>query len=75
METRIKKWGNSYALRIPKEAMKIFQLRENAVLYFSKEKDKIVLRQQSKREIIAEMMKGATRQEETDWGPPVGKEL
>lgn len=74
MKLQVKKWGNSYALRIPKELACSLQLKENTVLYASKEDDKITLKRMTKRELLAEIMKGAKRQEETDWGEPRGKE-
>jgi len=74
MKLQVKKWGNSYGLRIPKELVSSMQLKENTILYASKEQDKLVLQRLSKREILDIILKDAKPQKAIDWGAPRGKE-
>ena len=47
MRTSIAKWGNSLAVRVPKEAAAAAGLREGAILDLTLEGDAIVLRRRS----------------------------
>lgn len=79
MLTKISKWGNSRALRIPK------QLAVEAGLDFGSEVEILVANGQLRivpphapsytlEELVAQITP-ENRHGEVDWGPPVGKEI
>ncbi len=43
MTTKIRKWGNSYAMRIPKEIMKEMHFREGSPVSFSIEGKSVIV--------------------------------
>lgn len=43
MQTSVKKWGNSLAIRLPSAIIESFQLNDNVVLDIKIQKDKIIL--------------------------------
>ncbi len=43
MTTKIQKWGNSYAMRIPKEIVKEMHFREGSPVSFSIEGDSVIV--------------------------------
>jgi antitoxin MazE len=78
MKTRVQKWGNSLALRIPKSFAEEAGLREDAPVELSLVRGKLVVQriappltlEQMLREITDENLPG-----EWDTGPAVGKEV
>ena len=74
MIVRVKKWGNSYALRLPSRIVEAMNLAEESPLEMSEEEGVIVLRQEEKRVRLQRLLLEAEPQEEIDWGEPVGKE-
>jgi antitoxin MazE len=83
METELARWGNSLAVRIPKEALQRAGLREGDSLTLSStRKGEIQLRSRRKRKpksLTLEQMVARITPENMhsrlDWGPPQGKEL
>jgi antitoxin MazE len=81
MQTRIQKWGNSLAVRIPKTLMDQTRLKKNSLIDMTFENGKIVIlpaRKRKRKCTIDELLKGITkenRHEELGFGPPVGKEI
>ncbi len=79
MTTKVQKWGNSYAVRIPKDIVKETHLREGSSVSFSVEGDSIILSHTKKpKYTLDELMKDfnkETQHELVDWGPDVGKEI
>jgi antitoxin MazE len=80
MKGSICKWGNSYAIRIPKSLLDDFELKENSVIYLEKQKNGIILIPQKSEETLAELVAKITPEnkpsfEDVDWGEPVGKEF
>lgn len=73
MRTKIAKWGNSYALRLPKQLVEELQL-EKAELQLESEGGAIILRKPSKELQLKELLKGMQQQKEMDWGAGRGKE-
>lgn len=79
MTTKYQKWGNSLAVRIPKEIVREVEIREGSAVSFSVENGAIVLSSPKKpKYTIEELVKGITREnmhELVDWGPDVGNEI
>ena len=78
MTTQLAKWGNSLALRIPKNIAAEANVEDGDAVDVSVENGAIVVRATVKRYTIEELvadMSPDNRHGETDWGPPVGKEV
>ncbi len=79
-KTKIKKWGNSLAIRLPKTSVDLLNLKENSLVSFDYDKKQIVIKPEKKKNVFT--LKGLTDKitkdnlhEEIDWGKPVGKEV
>jgi antitoxin MazE len=83
MVTKIKKWGNSLAIRIPKVAVKEMKIREGIQVDFNFDENKITITPKKKKKekrkyTLEELVSKITpenRYEEIDFGPPLGKEI
>lgn len=79
MQTKIKKWGNSLALRIPKLLALDVNLKQNELVDLSIDKDSIIITPIGEKEYSLEkLLKGVTKNNlhgEFDTGTPVGKEV
>jgi len=78
MKTKIKKWGNSLALRIPKYLASDANLDLNAWVDMSIDKDSIIIKpihdkKYSLKKLLAEVSENNLHGE-IDSGAPVGKE-
>ena len=78
MIARIRKWGNSLGVRIPKNIAQDARIEEGSSVELSVEEGRLIIAPRNKRKyalkdlvdkITPENMHG-----ETDWGPAVGKE-
>ncbi len=78
MFTQIKKWGNSNAVRIPKELLDTLGLKENDKIEIRIENSKLIIepiyKHRSLEERIAEF-DGEFNYGEWDTGSPKGKEV
>lgn len=78
MLTRMQKWGNSYAVRLPKAVVQESGLKEGEALQVDVVKRHIRLRRPAKREYsLDELVSGikrSNRHEEVDFGVPEGRE-
>jgi antitoxin MazE len=78
MRTRIQKWGNSLAVRIPKSFATEARLEQDAVVELSLVDGRLVMVPVTEPEVTLEqLLAGITkenRHDEIDWGPAVGKE-
>lgn len=79
MKTRVQKWGNSLAIRIPKVLADDAGLREDAPVELELDLGELRIRALEKPlytldELLAHT-DGPDPHGETDWGPPVGKEV
>ena len=78
MQTKIKKWGNSLALRIPKLLALDVNLKQNELVDLSIDKDSIIITPIGEKEYSLEkLLKGITKNNlhgEFNTGAPVGKE-
>ncbi len=75
MKARIAKWGNSYALRIPKQVVDDLELSENSDLVLQIRENSFVISKISKEQQLHELLKNVKPQQALDWGPPRGKEV
>ena len=79
MQTKITKWGNSLALRIPKSFALDANLRQNELVDISIDKEKIIITPIGKKEYsLDELLEGVSEDnlhDEFDTGVPVGKEI
>ncbi|MCE9553517.1 MAG: AbrB/MazE/SpoVT family DNA-binding domain-containing protein [Planctomycetes bacterium] len=78
MKTRVQKWGNSLALRIPKSFAVEAGFSTNATVELSIVKGKLVVQSADpKRPTLAELLRGVTKKNapgEWNTGLAVGKE-
>ena len=77
-QTRLAKWGNSLAVRIPHSVAREAKLNEGDSVNLSlTEEGGIILSPARRRYTLDELVSKITsrnRHAETEWGPPVGKE-
>ena len=79
MQTKIKKWGNSLALRIPKSFALNANLRQDELVDISIDKEKIIITPIGKKEYSLDELLECVSEDnlhgEFDTGVPVGKEI
>ena len=90
MLTKIKKWGNSQGIRIPKAFLETLNISNDDEVEIMTEQETIVIKKINKKELITIkdrlenfygkkleeiLSKISEPQEEIDWGKPVGKEI
>lgn len=79
MQTQIKKWGNSLALRIPKSFALDANLRQNEIVDLSIEKERIIITPAGEKEYsLDELLEGVNENNlhgEFNTGAPAGKEI
>ena len=79
MQAKIKKWGNSLALRIPKSFALSAKLRQDELVDLSIEQEKIIITPIGEKEYsLDELLEGVSESNlhgECDTGTPVGKEI
>ena len=79
MTTKIQKWGNSLAIRIPKEFANSIHIEEGSDISFSVKGQTLVIKEQKKKVYtLRDLLKGYNtkdKHEETIWGAFVGKEI
>jgi len=79
MQTQIKKWGNSLALRIPKLLALDANLKQNKLVDISFDKGSIIITPIDEKEYSLEkLLEGVSKNNlhgEFDTGTPVGKEI
>lgn len=79
MKTRVQKWGNSLALRIPKSFAAEAGLQADAAVEMSLVKGKLIVQRIASSPLTLEQLLSAITDEnlpgEWDTGPAVGKEV
>jgi len=79
MQTKIQKWGNSLALRIPKSFALNVNLKQNELVDISIDKDKIIISPIApKKYSLEDLLEGVSENNlhgEFDTGAPAGKEI
>lgn len=78
MKTRIRKWGNSMGVRIPKAFVEELGLDEESDIEITLKKDKLVISAIQRRASLDELLEGITAKnmhKSIDTGGSRGKEL
>jgi len=78
MRTRISKWGNSLAIRLPKPFMEELGLGEGAEVEISVRDGQLIMTAAGREYMLEELVRGITpqnRHQESDWGRPKGREV
>jgi antitoxin MazE len=79
MNHYVRKWGNSAAVRLPASALAATGLKPNDPVTVREEDGRIVIEPVHHAvhdiEALIEAITPENRHEETDWGPPAGKEI
>lgn len=79
MKALVNKWGNSAAVRIPSAVMAAARLRLNQPVNIREEEGRIIIEPlRSQKYDLDTLLAGVTDDnihQETDMGPPVGKEI
>ena len=77
MSTTVSKWGNSLALRIPREVADAAHWTEGTEVRFRVEGGSVTVAPCRPRYALADLLAKVTpenRHELVEWGPPVGNE-
>jgi len=77
MQTAIAKWGNSLALRLPRNLAEDARMAEGTPVDLQLEGDRLVITVARPRYELTDLLEGLrpeNRHEETDWGGPRGAE-
>lgn len=79
MNTKIKKWGNSLALRLPAEFTGKMSLTEDSLVNLSLVNHQLTIKPvrlpASPLEQLVSQIDNSNLQLATDWGKPIGREL
>ncbi|MBI2623890.1 AbrB/MazE/SpoVT family DNA-binding domain-containing protein [Candidatus Parcubacteria bacterium] len=79
MSTKVQKWGNSLAVRLPKEVAVKFGLKEGAVVQIVPSVKNIILKPVSRKRLTLRDLVGEitpkNRHDEVSWGKPRGREV
>jgi antitoxin MazE len=78
MRAKVQKWGNSLAVRIPKAVAQEVGLHPDSDVEMSIQRGDLVLAPTRREYTLEELVRRITpenRHEETDFGPPVGREI
>jgi antitoxin MazE len=77
METRISKWGNSRAVRVPREVRDRAGIDPDARVTLSAEAGRIVIAPAKRKPVLAELLAQIKPEDdftEVNYGAPVGRE-
>ena len=75
MKVVVSKWGNSYAVRLPKELIEELELSERSVLKVERSEDGFQAKKETEQEELERMLEDMTPRKELDWGEPRGREV
>ena len=78
METRVQKWGNSLAVRIPNSYAKDINLNEGTVVDIYQEEEKLIVKPKQKESALKDLLSRVSEDNihnEIDTGDNVGKEI
>jgi antitoxin MazE len=78
MTTAIQKWGNSLALRIPRDVARQIRVENGDAVEMSVESGALTIRAARPRYQLSNLVKGihpGNSHEEIDWGKSVGREV
>lgn len=74
----VSKWGNSLAIRIPKNIADKMNLKAGMAISIDVTDDNIIVTPQKPRYTLDELVAGASSEDfdgEYEWGEPVGEEI
>ena len=74
MDLSVAKWGNSYAVRIPKSIIDDLGLNEDSILELERKEEAIILKP-GKKQVLKKLLENTEPQKELDWGEARGKEF
>jgi antitoxin MazE len=78
MKTKIQKWGNSLAIRIPKAFASELGLQNDSTVDVSVSRDELVIKPSSRHYSLESLLSGITKKNrhgEEDFGSPSGGEV
>lgn len=75
MKVVVSKWGNSYAVRLPKELIEELELSERSVLKVERSEDGFQAKKETEQEELERMLEDMNPRKELDWGDPRGREV
>ena len=80
MKSKIQKWGNSLAIRIPKSFAMQTEIEQDSIIDLSVNDGKIIVEPEKKKPkySLEELLDGVTEENlhgEIDFGKPIGKEI
>lgn len=78
MRATVRKWGNSASVRIPRAVLEEAKLKVDQKVDVQVEAGAVVIRAVRREYDLADLVSQITPENlhpETDWGPPVGKEV
>jgi len=76
--TKVQKWGNSLAVRLPQNIAKEADMEEGSALSLHTENRTVVLKPARKKPVLQGLIakiKPRNIHKEVDWGKPQGKEI
>ncbi|MEL6579447.1 MAG: AbrB/MazE/SpoVT family DNA-binding domain-containing protein [Cyanobacteria bacterium J06621_12] len=74
----VAKWGNSLAIRIPKNVAEKVNLQEGTAIFIAVNDNSIVISPKTPEYTLEELLAGASSEDfegEYDWGETVGEEI
>lgn len=76
MDIAVKKWGNSYAIRIPKDIVQALEIKTETLLEMTVEKGKVIMqpKKQSDLESLVSQISQNNLHSSIDTGERVGNE-
>jgi antitoxin MazE len=78
MKTTVQKWGNSLAIRIPKNITKDIQISKGSSMNMQVENGNLILSPSKKEYVLKELLKHVTQENmhsEISTGDPMGGEI
>ena len=78
MRLRVRRWGNSLALRIPKPFAAEAEVREGTLVDLSVSEGRLVIAPLPAGYTLRQLLRGVSPEnlhEEIDFGPPAGREV
>ena len=75
MTVKIKKWGNSYGVRLPKKILDLLHLKEESQLELEIHNGKLIITPKRTLESMLAQINEKNIHQEIDFGTPQGKEL
>jgi antitoxin MazE len=78
VEARVRKWGNSLGIRIPKSLAEDAGLRQDCIVSLEAGTDQLIVRPKSQKYKLQDLLDQVSPKNihaETAWGKPVGNEV